>query len=298
MKKTTQKTHFGIICVLLAATLWGSMGVFVRYLNSLGLSALEITQVRISVGFVAIASYLAIFRRDLLKIKLRDIWCFLGTGIVSLLFFSACYFKALEYTSLSVAAILLYTAPIFVMLMSLILFKEKMTLVKLVALLLAFGGCVLVSGIGGNMGNPWGIVLGIASGFFYALYSIFSRFAINKGYSSLTIVFYTFLFCVIGCSFLSDWNTIGRVVFTPNTKTILLCLGLGIITGFLPYVFYSRGLELMESSKASIIASVEPVVGTLFGVFLFHEELTLLGGIGIALVLGAVVLLSLKKREK
>lgn len=298
MKSTNQKTYFGIFCVLFAATLWGSMGVFVRYLNAAGLSAIEITQVRISVGFVAIASYLSIFRRDLLKIKLKDIWCFLGTGIISLLLFSTCYFKSIEYgTSLSVAAILLYTAPIFVMLMSLILFKEKMTTAKLIALILAFGGCILVSGVGGDMGNIKGILLALASGFFYALYSIFSRFAINKGYSSLTIVFYTFLFCVIGCSCLADWQTITSVVLTPNIKIILLCIGLGIITGFLPYVFYSRGLELMESSKASILASVEPVVGTLFGVFLFHEELTILGGIGILLVLGAVVLLSVKRKK-
>ncbi|MBO5883674.1 MAG: EamA family transporter [Clostridia bacterium] len=299
MKKTNSKPYTGIFCVLFAAILWGSMGVFVRYLNAAGLSALEVTQVRITVGLIAIASYLAIFKRDLLKIKLKDIWCFLGTGVVSLLFFSTCYFKSIEYgTSLSVAAILLYTAPIFVMLMSLVLFKEKMTVVKLIALILAFGGCILVSGVAGDMGNVTGIVLAIASGFFYALYSIFSRYAINKGYGSLTIVFYTFLFCTIGCSCLADWRTITSVVLTPNIKIILLCIGLGIITGFLPYVFYSRGLELMESSKASILASVEPVVGTLFGVFLFHEPLTLLGGIGIALVLGAVVLLSVKKKDK
>ena len=111
--------------------------------------------------------------------------------------------------------------------------------------------------------------------------------------------FFTFLFCVIGCSFLADWKTISSVVFVPEADIILLCLGLGIITGFFPYVFYSRGLELMESSKASILASVEPVVGTLFGVFLFKEALSLLGGIGIALVLSAVVLLSVKpKRER
>ena len=299
MKNTSSKSFFAIFCVLFAATLWGSMGVFVRYLNEAGLSALEVTQVRITVGFIAIAAYLGIFRRDLLKIKLRDLWCFLGTGIVSLLLFSTCYFKSIECgTSLSVAAILLYTAPIFVMLMSLVLFKEKMTLTKLLALVLAFGGCILVSGVGGDMGNLTGIILAIASGFFYALYSIFSRYAINRGYGSLTIVFYTFLFCVIGCSCLAEWPTITSVVFTPDPKIILLCIGLGIITGFLPYVFYSRALEMMESSKASILASVEPVVGTLFGVFLFHEPLSILGGVGIVLVLGAVVLLSVKKKAK
>ena len=291
----------GVFFVLAAGILWGSMGVFVRYLNAAGLASIEITQVRITVGLLAIGAYLLLFRRDLFKIKLRDLWCFLGTGVVSLLLFSTFYFKSLEYVSLSTAAILLYTAPVFVMLMSLLLFREKMTLVKLCALGLSLAGCILVSGIGGSVQEPIGLLLGLGSGFFYALYSIFSRYAIQRGYSSLTIVFYTFLFCALGSSFLSDWGQITSVLATPNTTVWLLALGVGIITGFLPYVFYSKGLEAMESTKASIIASVEPVVGTLFGVFLFGEALTLPASIGIVLVLSAVLLLSkspLKKEDK
>lgn len=288
----------GILAVLLAAALWGTMGVFVRYLNAAGLAALDITQVRITVGLLAIGGYLLIFRRELFRIRLKDIWCFLGTGLVSLLLFSTCYFKSFEYVSLSTAAVLLYTAPTFVMLMSLVLFKEKMTLPKLAALVLSLVGCVLVSGIGGGgIGEPIGILLATASGLFYALYSIFSRYAIMRGYSSLTIVFYTFLFCAVGCAFLSDLPRIAETVFVSDPKMWLLTLGVGIVTGFLPYVFYSYGLTCMESSRASILASIEPVVGTLFGVFLFGEPLTVGGGIGTVLVLSAVVLLSLKPRK-
>ncbi len=284
--------------VLTAGILWGSMGVFVRYLNAAGLVSIEITHIRITVGFLAIGAYLLFFRRDLLKIRLRDLWCFLGTGIVSLLLFSTFYFKSLEYVSLSTAAILLYTAPVFVMLMSLLLFREKMTVIKLCALGLSLAGCILVSGIGGSVQEPIGLLFALGSGFFYALYSIFSRYAIQRGYSSLTIVFYTFLFCALGCSFLSDWEQIASVLMVPDATVWLLALGVGIITGFLPYVFYSKGLEAMEASKASIIASVEPVVGTLFGVFLFGEKLTIPAGVGIALVLFAVLLLSKTPKKK
>ncbi len=290
----------GIIFVLVAAAFWGTMGVFVRYLNEAGLASLEITQIRITVGLLCIGLYLLLFRRDLLKIRLKDIWCFLGTGIVSLLLFSTCYFKSIENgVSLSTAAILLYTAPIFVMLMSLVLFKEKLTLPKLTALVLSFVGCILVSGIGGgSIGDPVGIALAIASGFFYALYSIFSRFAIQRGYTALTIVFYTFLFCSIGCAFMADWGTITRVVFVPDVKIILLALALGVVTGFLPYVFYSSGLLHLESSRASIIASLEPVVGTICGMIFFAEFPSALGCIGILLVLTAVAILSLPAKGK
>ena len=285
-----------LAAVLAAGTFWGTMGFFARSLYAAGFGPLEVAQTRITTGLILVGLYILLFNRSQFRIKLKDIWCFLGTGIVSLLLFSTCYFSALNYTSLAVAAILLYTAPFFVMLMSLVLFKEKMNGKKVMALLLAFTGCVLVSGVGGDEDVSWiGILLGLGSGFFYALYSIFGRYAINRGYGAWTMTFYTFLFCSIGCAFLSDWQVIGSVMAADSTN-IFWVLGLGFVTAFLPYVLYSTGLEHMESSKASILASVEPVVSALFGVFVFHETMSLWGVLGIALVLGAIVVLNVKKK--
>ena len=285
-----------LFAVLAAGTFWGTMGFFARSLYAAGFGPLEVAQTRITTGLLLVGLYILLFNRSQFKVKLKDIWCFLGTGIVSLLLFPTCYFSALNYTSLAVAAILLYTAPFFVMLMSLVLFKEKMNGKKVFALLLAFTGCVLVSGVGGDESFSWiGILLGLGSGFFYALYSIFGRYAINRGYGAWTMTFYTFLFCSIGCAFLSDWQVIGSVM-AADSANILWVLGLGFVTAFLPYVLYSTGLEHMESSKASILASVEPVVSALFGVFVFHETMSLWGVLGIALVLGAIVVLNVKKK--
>lgn len=139
-----------LAAVLAAGTFWGTMGFFARSLYAAGFGPLEVAQTRITTGLVFVGLYIFLFNRSLFKVKLKDIWCFLGTGIVSLLLFSTCYFSALNYTSLAVAAILLYTVPFFVMLLSLLLFKEKMNGKKVFALLLAFTGCVLVSGVGGD----------------------------------------------------------------------------------------------------------------------------------------------------
>ena len=287
-----------LAAVLAAGTFWGTMGFFARSLYAAGFGPLEVAQTRITTGLILVGLYIFFFNRSQFKVKLKDIWCFLGTGIVSLLLFSTCYFSALNYTSLAVAAILLYTAPFFVMLMSLMLFKEKMNGKKVFALILAFTGCVLVSGVGGDTLFSWkGILLGLGSGFFYALYSIFGRYAINRGYGAWTMTFYTFLFCSAGCAFLSDWQVIGTVM-ASDSANILWVLGLGFITAFLPYVLYSTGLEHMESSKASILASVEPVVSALFGVFVFHETLSLWGVLGIAMVLGAIIVLNVKRKKQ
>ena len=288
--------------VLIAGILWGTMGVFSTYLNSLGMGSFEVAQVRITLGFVLVALYLAIFDRKMFKVKIKDLWCFVGTGIVSLLFFSCCYFSAIKITGLSVAAVLLYTAPTFVMLMSLFLFKEKLTANKVAALITALFGCILVSGVlsGGSV-NFVGILFGLGSGFFYAMYSIFGRFAINRGYESWTIVLYTFLFCSVGCAFFTDWKVVYNVAVSAPSIWLVFA-GLALVTAFLPYVFYSKGLEGLESSKASIIASIEPVVGTVMGMIFFGQFPDVWGYIGIVLVLGAIVMLNVKfvarKKEK
>lgn len=292
MKKTAS------LSVLSAGILWGTMGIFVRSMNQSGLAALEIVAVRIAVGLAAVGLYLLLFHRSLFRVRFRDLWCFAGTGVISLLLFAWCYFTAMNYTSLAVAAVLLYTAPIFVMLLSLLLFREALTIRKLLALLLAFAGCVLVSGLGfGVSVAPKGLLLALGSGFFYALYSIFGRYAINRGYQSWTITFYTFLFCSVGCLFLADWPSIVSVTFQiPGMLPKALLMGLQ--TAFLPYLLYAYGLQHMESSKASILASVEPVVGTLISVLLFHEPIGFSGITGIVLVLAAIAVLSLPRRNE
>ena len=96
--------------VLSAGTLWGVMGIFVRKLGGYGFSSLQIACLRILLGAVLFLLITGIFDRNLLKIQIRDIWLFLGMGLISLLMFTVCYFTTISLASLSVAAILLYTS--------------------------------------------------------------------------------------------------------------------------------------------------------------------------------------------
>ena len=286
------------LCVLLAGTLWGSMGLFVRKLNAVGLYALDIVQLRIAISLVLVGLYLLIFARDKLHVRLRDLWCFAGTGIVSLLLFSWCYFSGMQEASLSVMAVLLYTSPAFIVLLSVLLFRETLTRQKLLALVLTFTGCCLVSGLGsGSAVSMKGLLLGLGSGFFYALYSIFSRYAIERGYGSWTITFYTFLFCLLASAPLAHWGLIAQALSSDASVPVYALL-MGLLTGFLAYIFYTKGLEGMESSRAGILASVEPVVGTIIGTLVFHEPLPVQSVLGIALVLCGIVVLGGKKVSK
>lgn len=285
------KKRIGPVFVLTAGTLWGSMGVFVRHFNAIQLGTMEIAWFRNLFGLLTVGCYLALFHRELLKFRWKDLWCFVGVGLGSLFLLNVTYYTAMQYTSLAVAGVLLYTAPIFVMLLSALFFRETVTKQKLLALTLAFLGCALVSGIGSDSRiSTLGLLWGLGAGISYASYSIFSRFAIERGYGSWTITFWAFVFCFVASSFFCDWSLLGTVWAAP--AELGWAAAMGIITNFLPYVFYGLGLETMENGRASILASVEPVVAALFSLFLFHEAMGLGSAVGILLVLTAIITLS------
>jgi len=283
--------------VIAAGTLWGFMGFFRRTLDSLGLSTTDCLAVRCLFAALLFGILLLIKDKNAFKIKLCDAWMFVGSGVISLFVFGICYFKAMDYMSLSAAAILLYTAPCFVIIISAILFKENVTARKLAAMLIAFAGCCLVSGIGGGEKlSVVGILLGLCSGLCYALYSIFSRFAINKGYSTLTVNFYS---CFLAALFATVFGGAGYFpIILENSNNLMFAVGTGVITCFLPYLLYTYGLIGLENGKASIMASIEPVVATLCGLFIYSEKLTLLNSAGIILVLSAIVLLNVKSKAE
>ncbi len=291
--------YIGIIYVLIAGLLWGAMGVYVKYFTSLGLSSVDTALVRIGSAAILMLLYIFVKDKSLLKIKLRDLWCFFGSGVCSLLFFSLCYFEAIVQSSMSVAAVLLYLAPIFVMLMSRVFFKTKITARKVIAIFFSVGGCALVAGLVGGVGvvSLYALLLGIGSGFGYALYSIFSKFALLRGYNSLTITLYTFVFAFAGLLFFSDIPLVAKTVF-QNLPNAVLGVLIGLLSAVLPYVFYTKGLESVEAGKASIIASVEPVCATVISVVFYHEKLTFLQVIGIISVIFSIVLLELKRENK
>ena len=239
------------------------------------------------------------FDRSALKIKVKDVWCFVGTGALSVSFFNFCYFKTITLTSLSVAAVLLYTSPAFVMVMSFFLFKESMTKKKVAALLIAFIGCVLVSGIGsGNANlNAKGILIGLGAGFGYALYSIFGRYALQRGYRSITITFYTFFFASLTTVFFVDVSSIINIVETHSKIGLYGALMILFVTLF-PYLCYTKGLAGMENGSASVIASIEPVVATVLGILIYKEEMKFINTVGMILVLLSIVMLNSNVKDE
>ena len=267
------KKYLPHICILTAGISWGMIGLFNRHLMAGGFSPSAIVLTRNFGGFLFMTVLFALMDRNIFRIKPRHIPYFLGTGVVSVVLFTLMYFSCQQECSLAVAAILLYTAPAFVMLMSAMFFRERITKQKLLALGIAFLGCAAVSGIvsGGLSVTVSGFLSGLGSAFFYALYSIFARFALRH-YQPLTVTYYTFVCAGIASLFVEN-PAAAISLLTASPTMPLLALGLVGVSTVLPFVLYTKGLSEIESGKASILASIEPVAAAVVGVIAFGETL-------------------------
>ena len=293
MAKISAKT--ACLMIIAAGCMWGSMGFFNRYITVYGLDQMQIVFLRMLVAAVGLAIVLLIKGKALFRIKFKDVWCFIGSGMISMLCLNITYFYAMQYTTLSVAALLLSTSPAYVMLFSAILFGEKMNGRKILALMVMLAGCVFITGVAeGELVLSWqGLLFGLSSGICYALYSIFGRFALNKGYTSETIAFYTFLFAFIGIAPFGNVGAIGQVA---DVKLVILAIAMGVVTCIFPYVLYTKGLSGVENSLAAILATSEPVTATLIGGVIFKEDLSLGNAIGIVLIIASVLIMNRPKK--
>ena len=278
-----------------AAALWGFIGLFVKTIAGQGFTSMQIVALRAMASASCITLVMLWKGLGQLRIDWRDCWMFVGTGIFSLVFFNFCYFNCIQSSSLAVAALLLYTAPAFVMLMSLLLFGESFTAKKALALVCTFIGCGCVTGAfeGGLKLTLSGLFYGLGSGFGYALYSIFGKYAVQK-YSSLTITAYTFYFALIAAVPLAGFD--GAALATIDLLTIGGSLGLGLVCAVIPYLLYTRGLEKVEPGQASILATIEPFVAAAVGMLCFAEPMTMSKAIGMLLIFCSIVILNIREK--
>ena len=284
------KKYLPHVCVLAAGILWGFIGLFNRRLTAAGIPVGSIILVR-NFGSMLLLGLLFLLKDPgIFRIKAKHLPIFFGTGIVSVLLTSVCYLSCQRLCSLAVAAVLMYTSPAFVVIFSALLWKEKITKRRLLALLLAVLGSVSVTGIWSGTATVtlWGAVLGVGSGLFYGLYSIFGHYAL-KHYRPQTVTFYTFLFSGLGALAALRPAELAAGFSVPGAA--LSALGLIAVATVAPYLLYTLGLRGMESGKAAILACIEPVTAAVIGVLAFGEPMNAMVLVGLACILLCVYIL-------
>lgn len=279
---------------VLSGIMFGAAGVFVRTLTSFGFNNGTIIFARVSFAMIIMAALIFVQDRDLFKINIKDLPIFIGTGIIGMLGVNLFYNEAIDNLTLAVSAVLLSTAPVIVVLLAAVIFKEKITTRKVVCILLAIGGCILATGMLEESVNIslYGLVVGIGSALFYALYSIFSRMATNKSYDTYTVIFYSVVLITIVMLPFADLNAIGDFAAASPLKNIFFLFFHSTCATVLPYVFLTLGVKHMEAGTASILASgTEPVAAVLFGLLFYLEIPTILMVVGLVVTIVALALL-------
>ena len=294
MQRTS--SAMGSVLIIAAGTLWGTMGIFVRSLGAYGFDSIQISALRLCAAALCFLLLLLARRGRGFRLQLRDLPLFLGLGVGSVGLMTCCYFAAIRMMTMSEAAILLYTSPIWVVLMSALFFHERVTRRKLLALILAFGGCALVSGLGGGVLNPLGVLVGVGSGIAYGLYSILGSVALRR-YPPETVSAYTFFIAAIAVLLISRPAELVQKFAAADglAGLILLTLATGAVTAFVPFLIYTIGLNRVQASHAAILATVEPLVATVLGILVYHEQLRTATLLGIACILGAILALNARK---
>ena len=277
----------GMAYVLGAAALWGTLGVVARMAYAGGAQPGEVVFFRAAIAFAL--ALLVAWRQGIPLAVPRRRWPLLvAYGTISVGLFYLSYFWAVRLLPVAVAAVLLYTAPVFVALLARLVLGEALGVRRLVALAVALGGVVLVSAPDPAAGITWtGLAAGLLSGLTYALYSIFGKVAL-RDLDPAAVVVYTL---GIGALVLLAALPPARLLDLAWSPAVWAWVGvLGVGPTFLAYRLYTAGLQWVPASTASIVATVEPVVAALLGWFVLGEALTAGQGAGAALVLLAGLL--------
>lgn len=282
----------GLIYIILASILWGTSGIFVNNLAPYGVTSLQMTFVRGLISFACMGIFVLLSGRSIVKTNFKEILLFIGSGF-SFFLTASCYYQSMQLTSVSTAVVLMYTAPIFVMIYSTTFLGEKLSRMKLIAVIGMIAGCCLVSGIiGGLKFDAMGIVIGFLSGISYATYNIITKIEMQKGINPVKANFYCFLFSmIVGMVVAKPAGIIDCISQNPPV-VISLSAGVGVFACILPYFLYTMALREIPVGTAASLGILEPMAATILSVLILGEMLSLYSAIGIVLILGSVFILS------
>lgn len=279
------------IMIIVAGILWGTSSLFVHFLAPVGFSSLQMTFSRATITVLAMGIYVFFLNKNLFRVTLKELMLLFFSGL-SFFLTASCYYFSMQVTSVSTAVILMYIAPVIVMIYSVIFFGEKLTKLKVISVVSMLVGCCLVSGIiGGLKFNLLGIIVGIISGLSYSAYNIFTKIEMRCNIHPTTATFYTFLFATVISLFSANPANYVKII-SLNPTIIFALIALGVCTCVLPYFLYTTSLKHLPVGTATALGIVEPMSATALSIIFLNEKLDLFTLSGIILILGAVFLLS------
>lgn len=279
----------GYLLVALAALLWALLGVFSKRLLAAGVGATEIAFYRAALGGLLFALHAGVTGKLRLQ-RHSDALAFVAFALVGVTLFFTALNMAIDAGGVSLAFILLYTAPAFVAVLAAVFLKERLTPVKVALVALSTAGVALVaqSGGGGVSVTSASVAWGLTAGLSYSSYYLFGKWVLRR-YAPATIYAFVLPLGAIGLLPFVQFDAV-RLATPRLWLDIALMAGLST---YLAYLVYYTGLKRVEASRAVLVATIEPVIAATLAAMLFGERLGAWGIVGALLVLGAAVLTSI-----
>ena len=281
-----------ILAVLLAATLWGTLGIYYELVDRhVDIDQLTVVTLRAVGATAMLVLWWGLRDRSVFRVERRDMPIFTIMGLTSVTAFYVILIYSFLYTSVAVGTLLLYMAPAFVTIGASIMLDERLTRPKLMALLVSFVGCALVVEItrpGAVSGNLKGILLGLASALCYGSYSLMAKPMLAR-YRGATV---QTVHMMVGTAALLAIKLVVSGAEWPSWWQVIALAAIGgAFLSVVPVALYTLGLSNLPSSEASILATWEPVVAVVLAALVLGERLGIAQTFGACLVVAAVVIL-------
>ncbi|AKB20123.1 MULTISPECIES: DMT family transporter [unclassified Methanosarcina] len=281
--------------VIAASVIYGFAGIFFLYIKNMAAGPVVFCQLLL--GFLVLAAYLAATGK-LSGIRLRGkrkAMLLLGVWQAGVML---SYYTAVNFTNVSMSVLLLYTAPLYVLLIAPVILKEKISTKNLAALTLSLTGVVVVVGptslvsATAGAGYLYGVLMGLFSGFFYACIIMTSRY-LRDEYSGMEQ-----LFLSTGVTLVILFPFMLQISSAALLENLPVLLFLGVMITSLGSILYFTGLEHVKAQNASIISLLEPVSAIFFAYLILNDPVSRATLLGCLLILASSLLMSLENESK
>jgi len=273
--------------IIMAAILWSLVGIIAKQIH--GMSAQSIIFYRVGLAFIIFFAALLV-SGNLKIVKLHEKKSYIILFAILQVATMVCYFISIMNASVSIAVLLLSTAPVYITIFSPWLLKEKIRQKGVIALVLSIVGILLIVDPGKLEFklSSIGILAGIASGIFYAFQVMTSKY-VSSTYSGYAQAFWSFL--IAGIILLP----VGAVPLEVVSGNFIYLLILAIFPTILAVSLYFNGLKKVKAQSASILGLIEPISAVFFAVLILGEQISTLEITGGALILIGAALVTTDK---
>lgn len=280
----------GYIYAVIAAILFGSAGLFVKFAYSTGLNAVRLLICQYVIAVSIMFSLMFFMNRKKLYVSKKELLHLIILGTIGNTFMTVFFYKSFECLPMAMVTMMLYTYPILVFLYQFFIGREKLSLKKIGALIMALGGCVLTLNIlsGKFEYSTKGIIFGFLSAIFYSFMNIYSE---NKLQSvdSLTINGYSTLFSLVTLLLYESPTFLFSMQYSKESLVNITILA--IFCEIIPLTLLYASLKYIGAVKVSIISNLEIPTAMLLSIFLLKEAITGTQIIGAVLIIVAVYMI-------